>query len=43
MDETRNYLIEEINQNELIIKNYKKLYLVSIYTEHLLIVISTIT
>ena len=43
MDETRNYLIEEINQNELIIKKYKKLYIVSIYTEHLLIVISTIT
>ena len=43
IDETRHYLIEEINQNELICKKYEKLYIVSIYTEHLFIIISTIT
>ena len=26
IDETRNYLIEEINQNELMSKKYKKVY-----------------
>ena len=43
MDETRNYLIEEINQNELMSKKHKKVCRVLNYTEHLLIVISTIT
>ena len=39
-DEKRNYLIEEINQNELMSKKLKK---VLNYIQHLLIVISTIT
>ena len=43
IDETRNYLIEEINQNELISKRYKKVYRALHYTEHLLILISTVT
>ena len=33
--ETRNYLIEEINQNELMSKKHKKLYKVLNYIEHL--------
>ena len=37
MDETRNYLIEEINQNELMSKKHKKVYGVFNYIEHLLI------
>ena len=41
-DETRNYLIEEINQNELS-RKHKKVYRVLNYIEHLLIVISTVT
>ena len=41
--ETRNYLIEEINQNELMSKKYKKVYKFLHYTEHLLILISTVT
>ena len=39
----RNYLIKEINQNELISKKHKKVCRVLNYIEHLLIVISTIT
>ena len=42
IDETRNYLIEEINQNELMSKKHKKVYRVSNYIEHLLILISTV-
>ena len=41
--ETRNYLIEEINQKELMSKKHKKVCRVFNYTDHLLIVISTIT
>ena len=37
---TRNYFIEELNQNELISKKYKK---VLNYIDHLLILISTVT
>ena len=37
---TRNYFIEELNQNELISKKFKK---VLNYIEHLLILISTVT
>ena len=40
--ETRNYLIEEINQNELMSKKHKKVYRVLNYIEHLLILISTV-
>ena len=43
IDEMRNYLIEEINQNELKNKNHKKVYRVLNYIKHLLILISTVT
>ena len=43
INETRNYLVEEINQNELKSKKHKKIYRVLNYTEHLLILISTVT
>ena len=43
IDETRNYLIEEINQNELISKKYEKAYRALNYIEHFLILISTVT
>ena len=42
IDETKIYLIEEINQNELMNKKYKKFYRVLNYIEHLLILISTV-
>ena len=42
-DEIRNYLIEEINQNELMNKKHKKRCRVLNYIDHLLIVICTIT
>ena len=35
IDETRNYLTEVINQNELMSKKHKKVYRVLNYTEHL--------
>ena len=41
--EIRNYLIEEINQNELMSKKHKKVCRVLDYTENLLILISTVT
>ena len=43
IDDTRNYLIEEITQNELMSNKHKKVYRVLNYTEHLPIVISTVT
>ena len=43
IDEIRNYLIEEINQNELMSKKHKKVCRVLDYTENLLILISTVT
>ena len=43
IEEIRNYLIKEINQNELISKKHKKICRVFIYIDHLLNVISTIT
>ena len=42
-DETRNYLIEEINQNELMSKKHSKIYRLFNYIEHLLTLISTVT
>ena len=42
-DEIRNYLIEEINRNELISKKHKKVCGVLNYSDNSLIVISTIT
>ena len=43
IDETRNYLIEEISQNELMNKNHKKICTTLNYTEQFLILASTIT
>ena len=42
-DETRNYLIEEINQSELMSKKHKRFYTTLNYTEQFLILGSTIT
>ena len=39
--DTRNYLIEEINQNELMSKKHKKVYRVLNYIEHLIMLIFT--
>ena len=41
--ETRNYFIEEINQNELMIKKHKKVCAALSYIEHLLILASVVT
>ena len=43
IDETRNYLIEEKNRNELMSKKYKKICTTLNYIEHVLILASTIT
>ena len=43
IDGIRNYLIQEINRNELMSKEHKKVCRVLNYIAHLLIVISTIT
>ena len=43
IDEIRNYLIEEINQNGLKSKEHKNVCKVLNYTEHSLIIISAIT
>ena len=43
IDETRNYLIEEINPNELMNKKHKKVCTTSNCIEHFLIFASTIT
>ena len=43
MNETRNYLNEEINQNEFMIKKRKKVCATLNYIEHVLILISTVT
>ena len=43
IDETNNYLIEEINRNELMTKKHKKVCTTLNYTEHFLILGSTIT
>ena len=43
VDKIRNYLIEEINKNELMSKKHKKVCRVLNYIRHSLIVISTIT
>ena len=42
IDETRNYLIEEINRNELMSKKHKKVCTTLNYIEHFLILASTI-
>ena len=43
IDETRNYFIIEINQNELMSKKHKSVCRVLNYIKHLLILISTVT
>ena len=43
VDETRNYLIEEINRSELISKKHKKICATLNYIEHFLILASTVT
>ena len=43
IDEIRNYLIDEINQNESLSKKYKKVCRVLNYINHSVIVIFTIT
>ena len=43
IDETRNYIIEEINQNQLMSKKHKKYFTALNYIEHFLICGSTIT
>ena len=43
IDKTRNYLIKEINKNELMNKNHKKSCKVLNYIKHLLILISIAT
>ena len=43
IDEIRNYLIEEINRNELLSKKHENVFRVFNYTDQSLIVISTIT
>ena len=43
IDEIRNYLIEEINRNELLSKKHENVFRVFNYIDQSLIVISTIT
>ena len=43
IDETKNYFIEEIKQNELMSKKHKKVCASLNYIEHFLILASTIT
>ena len=43
IDETRNYILEEIQHNELISKKHKKTCTTLNYVEHLLILISMVT
>ena len=43
IDETRNYLIEEINRNQLISKKHKMVCTTLNYIEHFLILVSAVT
>ena len=43
VDEIKNYVIEEINRNEMISKKHKKVCTTPNYIEHFLILGSTIT
>ena len=43
VDETRNYILDEIKCNDLISEKYKKTYKYSNYVENLLILASTVT
>ena len=41
IDDTRNYLLDEIKYNDLMSEKYKKTYKYLNYVEHLLILVST--
>ena len=43
IDETRNYFVEEIEQNELMSKKHKKVFTTLNCTKYLLILVSTVT
>ena len=43
IDETRNYFLEEIKQNELMSRNHKKICTILNYIEHFLILAAAIT
>ena len=43
IDETRNYFLEEIKQNEMMSKKHKKICTTRYYIEHFLILASTVT
>ena len=43
IDETRNYLLEEIKHNDLMSEKYKKTWKYLNYVENLLILVSTVT
>ena len=43
IDETRNYLIKQIKQNELMSRKYKKICATLNYNEHILFLASTST
>ena len=43
IDETRNYFLEQIKQNELINKKYKMVCITLNYIKHFLILVSAIT
>ena len=43
IDETKNYFIEEIEQNELMCKKHKKVCTTLNYIEHFLILVSAVT
>ena len=43
IDETRNYILKEINHNDLISEKYKKTWEYFNYIEHLLILVSTVS
>ena len=42
-ERTKNYFIEEMNQNKLISKKHENVYKILNYIEHLLILVSTVT
>ena len=43
IDEARNYILDEINHNDLMTEKYKKICKYLNYFEHLLILVSTVT
>ena len=43
LDETRNYLLDEINHNDLMSEKYKKIFKYLNCIEHLLILVSAVT